>query len=177
MTLEALAERTGVTKSYLSKVERGQSVPSIAVCASLAKALDVPLDNLFSEAEELAEVTVTRAGERCLLTSPEESGSRYEAIALQAGTKRMAPFMLYPPHDAGPSPFRDHPGEEFIFVHRGEAELIFPSQTIRLQAGDSAYFKATAPHKTRSLSKERATLLLLVSDDRDTTQTMHLHLP
>ncbi|MFC6933715.1 cupin domain-containing protein [Actinomadura yumaensis] len=82
-----------------------------------------------------------------------------------------------PPHDAGPSPFRDHPGEEFIFVHQGEAELILPSRTIQLQAGDSAYFKATVPHKTRSLSKERATLLLLVSDDRDPARTTHLHLP
>jgi transcriptional regulator with XRE-family HTH domain len=177
MTLEALAERSGVTKSYLSKVERGQSVPSIAVSASLAKALNVPLDNLFTDAEELAEVTVTRAGERQMLTPDQEPGSRYEGMALRAGTKRMTPFMLYPPHDAGPVPFRDHPGEEFVFVHQGRAELILPSRTIELAAGDCAYFKATTPHKVRSLSTERAALLLLVCDDRDAAQARHPRLP
>ncbi|OKJ72699.1 DNA-binding protein [Streptomyces sp. TSRI0107] len=181
MTLEALAERAGVTKSYLSKVERGRSVPSIAVCASLAKALDVPLDHLFAEAEELAEVTVTRAGERRPLTpDQEESGTRYEGMALEAGTKSMTPFMLYPPHDADRVPFRDHPGEEFLFVHQGEVELILPSRTITLHTGDCAYFKATTPHKVRSLGAERATLLLLVADDQlppDAPQAPHSRLP
>ncbi|MEU7241169.1 helix-turn-helix domain-containing protein [Streptomyces sparsogenes] len=180
MTLEALAERSGVTKSYLSKVERGRSVPSIAVCASLAKALGVPLDHLFADAEELVDVTVTRAAEREALTADDEPGTRYEGIALNAGTKSMAPFMLYPPHDADHVPFRDHPGEEFLFVHEGQAELIVPSRTITLASGDSAYFKASTPHKVRSLGTRRAALLLLVTNDHadpDTPQTPRAHLP
>lgn len=40
MTLDVLAEKTGMTKSYLSKVERGLSTPSIATALKLAKALD-----------------------------------------------------------------------------------------------------------------------------------------
>ncbi|MFG2180803.1 helix-turn-helix domain-containing protein [Streptomyces abikoensis] len=177
MTLEVLAERAGVTKSYLSKVERGQSTPSIAVAAALARALDVHLDSLFTEAEQLADVTVTRAGERSPLAPGQEPGSRYEGIALQASTKRMTPFMLYPPHDADGVPFRDHPGEEFLFVHTGRAELLFPSRSVELGPGDSVYFKATVPHKARSLSPERAALLLMVCDDHDAPDTAHPHLP
>ncbi|MEU6331761.1 XRE family transcriptional regulator [Streptomyces sp. NPDC047049] len=177
MTLETLAERAGVTKSYLSKVERGQSVPSIAVSTALARALDIPLDTLFVDAEELADVTVTRAGERRPLTPDEQPGSRYEGIALQASTKRMTPFMLYPPHDADPVPFCDHPGEEFLFVHAGRAELLFPSRSVKLGPGDSVYFKATIPHKVRSLSTERASLLLMVCDDRTEQGAPHFHLP
>ncbi|MFE4588818.1 helix-turn-helix domain-containing protein [Streptomyces laurentii] len=168
LTLEALAERSGITKSYLSKVERGQSVPSIAVCAKLAKALDVSLDSLFADADDLDEVTVTRAAERRALTAPDEPGTRYEGMALDAGAKGMTPFMLYPPLDAGPVPFRDHPGEEFVFVHEGRAELILPSRTLTLDPGDCVYFKATTPHKLRSLGTGRATVLLLVSSDHDT---------
>ncbi|WP_277744347.1 XRE family transcriptional regulator [Streptomyces sp. LX-29] len=177
MTLEVLAERAGVTKSYLSKVERGQSTPSIAISAALARALDVPLDTLFADAEELTDVTVTRAHERRPLTPDQEAGSHYEGIALQASNKRMTPFMLRPPHDAGPVPFRDHPGEEFLFVHEGRAELLFPSRSIELGPGDSVYFRATAPHKVRSLSAERAAVLLLVCDDRSGPETPHPHLP
>lgn len=180
MTLEALADRSGVTKSYLSKVERGQSVPSIAVCASLAKALGVPLDHLFADAEELVEVVVTRAGERQALTAADEPGTRYEGIALDAGTKSMAPFMLHPPHDADHVPFRDHPGEEFIFVHEGQAELILPSRSITLDPGDCAYFKASTPHKVRSIGARRAAVLLLVTNDQTDSgklQTPQAHLP
>ncbi|MFJ8210678.1 helix-turn-helix domain-containing protein [Streptomyces sp. NPDC096033] len=181
MTLEALAERSGVTKSYLSKVERGRSTPSIAVCASLAKALDVSLDSLFADTEELSEVTITRAAERRALTSRDEPGTRYEGMALGAGSKNMTPFMLHPPLDAGPVPFRDHPGEEFVFVHDGQVELILPSRVISMDVGDCAYFKATTPHKLRSLGTRRAAVLLLVSGDDDTTgdgaQLAHSRLP
>ncbi len=177
MTLEVLAVRAGVTKSYLSKVERGQSTPSIAVSAALARALGVPLDTLFVDSEQLADVTVTRAGERQPLTSEHEPGSRYEGIALQASTKRMTPFMLHPPHTNDSTPFRDHPGEEFLFVHAGRAELLLGNRAIELGPGDSVYFKATTPHKVRSLSEERAALLLLVCDDGADPGAPHAHLP
>ncbi|MBH5337760.1 helix-turn-helix transcriptional regulator [Streptomyces pactum] len=177
MTLEALAERSGVTKSYLSKIERGRSTPSIAISAALARALDVPLDTLFVDAEQLTDVAVTRAGERRALTPGEGPGPRYEGIALQAGSKRMTPFMLHPPHDASAVPFRDHPGEEFLFVHTGRAELLLPSGSVELEPGDSAYFRATTPHKVRSLSTERAAVLLLVCDDGTGPETPHPHLP
>ncbi|MFF4777047.1 helix-turn-helix domain-containing protein [Microtetraspora fusca] len=177
MTLETLAERAGVTKSYLSKVERGQSTPSIAVSVALARALDVHLDRLFLDSEQLSDVTVTRAGERHPLTPDEETGSRYEGIALQAGAKRMTPFMLYPPHDADRIPFRDHHGEEFLFVHEGRAELLFPSYAVELAPGDSVYFRATTPHKVRSLSESRAGVLLLVCGDEDAPDVPHPHLP
>ncbi|WP_340560481.1 helix-turn-helix domain-containing protein [Streptomyces sp. GSL17-111] len=176
MTLEALAARAGVTKSYLSKVERGQSTPSIAVSAALARALGVPLDTLFADADELTDVTVTRAGERRPLTPGDEPGSRYEGIALRAGAKRMTPFMLYPPHDVRATPFRDHPGEEFLFVHAGRAELLLGRRSVELDPGDSVYFRATAPHKVRSLSEERASVLLLVCDDGP-DPAPHPHLP
>ncbi|MEU8760150.1 XRE family transcriptional regulator [Streptomyces sp. NPDC048659] len=165
MSLETLAARAGVTKSYLSKVERGQSTPSIAVTAALARALGVPLDTVFVDAEGLgAGVTVTRAAERRALTPGDEAGSRYEGIALEAAGKRMTPFMLHPAHDADRSPFRDHPGEEFLFVHEGRAELLLPSGGVELGPGDSVYFDATTPHKMRTLSPgPRASVLLLIS--------------
>ncbi|WTX00300.1 XRE family transcriptional regulator [Streptomycetaceae bacterium NBC_01309] len=163
MTLEALAERSGVTKSYLSKVERGRSTPSIAVAAALARALDVHLDRLFSDADDLHEVTVTRAGERRPLTPDDESATRYEGIALDAGGKQMTPFMLRPPHDADRIPFRDHPGEELLFVHAGHAELVLPSHSIELLPGDAVYFNAATPHKVRSLGPDRATVLLVTT--------------
>ncbi|RDJ93985.1 cupin domain-containing protein, partial [Lacticaseibacillus rhamnosus] len=62
----------------------------------------------------------------------------------------MVPFMLYPCRADEPwSPFREHEGQEFVFVHRGSAELQTPSDTVRLDVGDSAYFAGTLPHRQR----------------------------
>ena len=60
----------------------------------------------------------------------------------------MVPFMLYPCRADEPwSPFREHEGQEFVFVHRGSAELQTPSDTVRLDVGDSGIRgNATAPH-------------------------------
>ncbi|MFE3074288.1 helix-turn-helix domain-containing protein [Streptomyces sp. NPDC059247] len=176
MSLDVLAERTGVTKSYLSKVERGQSTPSIAVTAAIARALGVPLDTVFVDADGLGTgVTVTRAAERRALTPADEAGSRYEGIALEAAGKQMTPFMLHPAHEPDRSPFRDHPGEEFLFVHTGRAALLFPSGAVELEPGDSVYFDATTPHKVRTLSPgPRASVLLLISAPGPSS---HPHLP
>ena len=55
MTLATVAERTGLTKSYLSKLERGQSSPSLVVAFKLAGALGVDVETLFGENPDPAE--------------------------------------------------------------------------------------------------------------------------
>lgn len=64
LTLERLAEQTGLTKSYLSKIERRQSTPSIAVALKIARALDVGVGRLFSDEAAEEKITVDRAEDR-----------------------------------------------------------------------------------------------------------------
>ncbi|MDC6131850.1 helix-turn-helix transcriptional regulator, partial [Burkholderia gladioli] len=64
LSLQDLAERAGLTKSYLSKVERGLSTPSVAVAMQLATALHVEVGRLFASDEDEKAITVVRAGER-----------------------------------------------------------------------------------------------------------------
>ncbi|CCF96426.1 putative transcription regulator protein [Ralstonia solanacearum K60] len=161
-TLEVLAERTGLTKSYLSKVERGLSVPSIAVAMKLARALGVPAEDLFGEPAAASAITVVRAGERTAAGAP-DAQPRYEGIATQRSGKALLPFMIYPPADFSASPFKEHEGEEMLFVHRGEVEIVFAGQTVRLAAGDAVVFDARIPHRTRSVGAEQAQALVVVS--------------
>ena len=119
MTLATVAERTGLTKSYLSKLERGQSSPSLVVAFKLAGALGVDVETLFGENPDPAElVTVVRAHERISIEGPAEAGEpRYEGIATGITGNLMVPFMLYPCRADEPwSPFREHEGQEFVFV-------------------------------------------------------------
>ncbi|OBA79513.1 DNA-binding protein [Mycobacterium sp. 1164966.3] len=152
LTLEGLAAQTGLTKSYLSKIERGQSTPSIAVALKVARALDVDVGRLFSDDAAEEKIAVDRAG---------SGGGRYRALASALLGKSMSPFVVRPTGDPAHDPHPDHPGQEFVFVHSGTVELDYGDQTITLGTGDSAYFDASLPHKIRGVGGQRAEVLVV----------------
>lgn len=166
-SLETLAERAELTKSYLSKIERGLSVPSIAVAIKLARALEVNIEQLISDSQSSNDITLTRASERTSLGREDDPDRAVQSIASGAVSKRMLPFMLFPPQEFTTSAFKEHVGEELLFVHKGRIEVAFPTQTLELAAGDSLYFNALIPHKTRSIGEEQAEVLVVVSHDND----------
>ncbi|MFF1905987.1 helix-turn-helix domain-containing protein [Kitasatospora sp. NPDC058218] len=166
LSLEALAAQVGVTKSYLSKVERGLSDPSISTALKLAHALKVDVGRLFSEDVEPELITVVRAGERTPMADGAGPGApHYEGIATGLSGKQMVPFMMYPPVELGDSPFKSHAGEEFFFVHAGTVELEFPERTVELAPGDSVYFNSALPHRCRSTGPAPAAILVVIHDD------------
>lgn len=165
-SLELLADKTGLTKSYLSKVERGLSVPSIAVALKLAAALQVDVEQLFAGGQNAAMISVTRAARRVAVPGAGGKGG-YASIAADVGPKRLLPFMVYPPADFVASAFKEHAGDEFLFVHSGAVEIEFPDETVRLEVGDSLYFNAMTPHRVRSVGPTQAEILLVVSNTPD----------
>lgn len=166
MSLQDLAEKTGLTKSYLSKVERGLSTPSIAVAMKLSKALHIEVDQLFGADGVQDAITIVRAADRVSMgDEADEVHSRYEVIAARAGHKRLLPFMIKPAKDFAASEFKEHEGEEFLFVHRGKVEIDFASHKVVLTAGDAVYFNAQIPHRIRSVGVQKAEVLLVISGD------------
>jgi len=166
-SLETLAEQTGLTKSYLSKVERGLSVPSIAVAIKLARELGADVEELFSDQASSAEIAITRASERTSFGTTDADKHTVQSIASGAFAKRMLPFVVYPATDFGASAFKEHEGEEFLFVHSGSIEVAFPAVTYQLEAGDSLYFNALIPHKIRTVGPVQAEVLVVVSHDEE----------
>lgn len=156
LTLERLAEQTGLTKSYLSKIERRQSTPSIAVALKVARALDVDVGRLFSDEAAQEKITVDRA------PGPGGAGGeRYRALAPALLGKSMSPFVIHPTEDSADDPHPEHAGEEFVFVHAGSVELDYGDQTFTLSAGDSAYFDASVSHKIRGVGAQPAEVVVV----------------
>ncbi|QBJ96850.1 XRE family transcriptional regulator [Rhodococcus sp. ABRD24] len=174
LTLEALAESTGLTKSYLSKVERGISTPSIAVALKIARALDADVGQLFSDGLDTDAMALERHDQR--IPVADGTGSAvYDPIATRMVGKSMQPFIVHPTTESG-SDFMEHPGEEFVLVTRGTVEVSIPNQVITLDQGDSLYFDANTPHRVRSVSPERAELVIVVYD-KDSTLAPETHTP
>ncbi|MGB8405421.1 MAG: XRE family transcriptional regulator [Mycobacterium sp.] len=153
MTLEDLAEATGLTKSYLSKVERRQSIPSIAAAMKIARALEVDVARLFADDPEASAITVERA--------IDHHQRRHHAVATHMLGKAMSPFVVHPGPEFAEHPHSSHPGQEFVFVHAGEVELSYDGQVIALNAGDCAYFDASVPHKFRRCGADPAVVVVV----------------
>lgn len=167
LTLDALAQRAGLTKGYLSKVERGLSVPSIAAVMKMASTLGVSVGELLGEANSHESVHVVRAGERRPFErASTKIGYNYEAIAPSRVVKAMEPFVMRPPLtlSRGKHMFT-HAGDELFFVLKGKVELKFEDQSVTLGPGDSAYFNGSVRHRSRSLGRIPAEVLIVISNE------------
>jgi transcriptional regulator with XRE-family HTH domain len=161
MTLETLARAADLTRSYVSKVERGASTPSIGVALKLAKALGVPVEELFGEPSDSDPVTITRA-RMALARNPAHGEPR--VVAGTAPGHRMLAFVLQPGkgRERG-HPMSHHEGEEIIYVLKGAITLQLADRSEALEAGDCAHFNSAVPHKITSRGDEPAEVLLVIA--------------
>lgn len=166
LSLEQAATRAEITKSYLSKLERGLSSPTIATLLKLAKALSVNSEQLIGDSTQNTDVMVEKAKDRVPFNrSFEREGYIYEAIASHRIDKAMMPFIMYPPSKVDArKDLASHAGEELILLISGKMEVIFPDRIVKLSAGDSIYFNATKPHRSRSTGKTPAKALVVITD-------------
>jgi transcriptional regulator with XRE-family HTH domain len=163
LSLGALEAKTGLTKSYLSKVERGVTVPSIASVLKLARAFGVDVAQLFGEKTGDATIcVVTRAERKRMARSGSGTGYVYEAIAHKRRSKCMEPFIMRPPQRFATDELFDHEGEELIFVLKGRVEVNFADRRVVLAAGDCVYFDAHLLHRSRSLGRTPAETLVVI---------------
>ncbi len=160
LTLEMLAVDTGLTKSYLSKIERGQSNPSIAAAMKVAKALGVDVGGqLFADDASGTRMTVDRAGSRA-------ATERYQAIAPAMLGKRMSPFLVRPGTEFAADPHPAHEGQELVFVISGSIELDHAGNLVSLDTGgDCAYFDASMGHKIRSTAGDDSQVLVVAFNE------------
>jgi transcriptional regulator with XRE-family HTH domain len=164
LSLEALATATGLTKGFLSLVERGHKAPSISTLLKVSQVFKISVGGLLGEPRP-AEPThsLVRAGERRKYAREGSLyGYRYEALAFGKERKRMEPFIVSPPLRL-PRKFFQHEGDEMVFVLTGRVEVHLGSDRVMLAPGDCLYFDATMPHRSHSVGSERAVTLVVVS--------------
>lgn len=161
MTLDALAETTGLDKGYLSRLERGQKNPSIATVLRLSDALEVPVAELFGERLPEHAVRVTRVQDR-LPVSP-SAAATHCVEALSRDGSALEAFVLHPAAEFSPDGHAEHGGEELFFVLRGTIELRFADRGFVLETGDCVQFPGHLPHRIRRTGPDPAAAIVVVA--------------
>jgi len=157
LTLAATAERTGVSVSYLSSLERGYATPSIATLQKLARLYQTNVLSFFSEEDDPRRLVRLR-DRKILVPNP---GVRMELLAF--GRRAMEPHLFRIAPGATSGGAYSHDGEEFIYVLQGKTEVWLDEvEHYVLEPGDSLYFDSRQAHRWSSLS-EKETLLIWVN--------------
>jgi len=158
-SLRALADRSGLSLNAISRIERGNSSPTVSSLQRLATALAVPINEFFETSTEYATILV-RKNQR-LRTRGE--GVLFESLGSGLPGQMIEPFLmtLLPGAVGGEEPI-SHAGEEFVYCVEGEVEYLVNDEWHRLEAGDSLLFQSPQPHMCRNTSLNQAIVLLII---------------
>lgn len=154
MTLQEVAERSGLSAPFISQAERDLTTPSLISLLGLAKALDVDLDH-FMQVPEARDI-VHRAETPTVLAV--DSAVTYHDLSSRLENRRMdALRMRIPPGHSFPVDQRN--GENIYYLLEGELWASAGQIETVLKAGDSMHFDSRLPHSARNDSDQDAVLL------------------
>jgi transcriptional regulator with XRE-family HTH domain len=162
-TLEGFAAISGVSRSMLSQIERGQANPTLAVACRIAQAFSISVGELVDEPWTASAIEVIRRNDPAFLyrsdsqckirtLSPlnmEKNIEFYElSISVGAQLKSAAHF---------------EGAREFITVEKGSVEITAGVDTSLLNEGDSAHYRGDIAHNITNTAAVEAVCFLVVS--------------
>jgi quercetin dioxygenase-like cupin family protein/DNA-binding XRE family transcriptional regulator len=162
LRLVEMSQKTGLSSALLSKIERGQSVPTIPALFKIATCLEVGLAHFFPRPRRSPAV-ISRSAERIRLPeTPDAKDSSYdfECLNYAATTPRIQCYAAEFRSGQG-GRYHAHPGGEFIFVMSGGLRLTIESEEYVLESGDSVYFDSAVPHNYAKVGDGPSTALVV----------------
>jgi transcriptional regulator with XRE-family HTH domain len=157
VTLRELAERAGVTESFLSQVEREVTSPSIASVQRIARALDLGIADLFVEDAPLGRVV--RRAERRRIVYPGLHASDEFLTTGRDGRLQVIVSTLEPGGGTGEEGYVHDSDEEVVIVLEGRLDLWVGDEHHRLEEGDAITHSSRQPHHNRNPGPGRAVIL------------------
>ncbi|MEU4644400.1 XRE family transcriptional regulator [Micromonospora sp. NPDC023814] len=136
VTLSALAEATGISKSTLSRLESGQRRPSLELLLPISQAHQVPLDELVGAPE---------VGDPRIRHTPRvRNGRTVVPLTTQPGPLQAWKSVI--PAEQNRPELCTHDGYEWLYVLSGRLRLIVANHDLVMEPGEAAEFDTRLPH-------------------------------
>lgn len=144
MTLKQIAEKTELSISFLSQVERSKSSVTLESLKKISEALDVSPSTFFAPGQNRAKNNLRRATRQPANTLP--SPFVYEDLSGDLTEPLLMPILVtLRPHEEKGDPFA-HKGQEFVYVLEGVLTLLLGDEEHELYPGDSIHMESSTPH-------------------------------
>jgi DNA-binding XRE family transcriptional regulator len=150
-----LAERTGISKGMLSKIENAQTSPSLSTLERLATALDMPVTSLFRGLAEERDAVFVKAGSGPeIVRKGTRAGHTYELLgSLRGPYKRVEPLLVSLVESSEVFPLFQHAGIEILYMLTGTMDYSYGREHYRMERGDTLQFEGDIPHGPTKLVK------------------------
>jgi len=160
LTLDAAAAATGVSRSMLAQIEKGDVNPTISVIWKIANGYKVSFTSLVEK--KPASSALIRAEDVTPLVENDGKYINYPAFLFDELRSFETYRIVIAPR--GELPARPHLAgtEEYITVFEGAVEIIASDEVFSLKKGDSIRFKADVPHHYKNIGSEDAQLSMLI---------------
>ena len=158
MSMAEVAEKAGLTKGFVSKLERDLVNVSVASLIRLCDALGVSVGSLF----QASRGEVVRRGAYPPINFGGQKISEF--LLTPSGEKRMQAILsdIQPGGGSGDEPYSLPADVEFVFVLAGELEMTIAGEPVALGPGDAITFPATTDRTFRAASGQGPTQVLWV---------------
>ncbi len=168
VSLDELAERSGMDITMVQKIEDGKNVPSLAPLIKIARALGVRLGTFLDDSDSYGPVVV-RSGDhqKGVRFTSQASEARehlnFFSLAFDKAGRNMEPFIVdIEPGQQSDFMLSSHEGEEFIYVLDGEVEINYGKEIYKLGKGDSIYLDSIVLHNVHAGDNKSARILAVV---------------
>lgn len=163
LTLDQLAEQSGVSRAMISRVERGEASPTAALLARLCSALGVSLSVFFATAGREASPLVRRAdqpvwrdpesGYLRRVVSPSGLGARVDVVEVEFPARAEVRF---------PGQQASRSQSQHVWLFEGEMELTVGETVHRLSAGDCLFMNVGDVHGFRNPTDKPARYAVII---------------
>lgn len=158
LTQEELAQRTELTKGYISQLENDLCSPSISTLEDILNVLGVSLQEFFTEPK--AEKVVYTKNDYFI---SKNGGGTNTWLIPNSQIKEMEPIILTLPEDAECEERLPFEGEEFGYVLDGKVEIVTSKERYKLKKGDSFSIDGKKQHTIKNANKGESRVLWITT--------------
>jgi transcriptional regulator with XRE-family HTH domain len=168
LTVIELATEAGLSAGMLSKIENGNTSPSLSTLQALSRALHVPVTAFFRRYDEERDATFVRAGQGLNIERRgTRAGHQYQLLGHTVGKNiAIEPYLVTLTEESDVFPAFQHSGMEFLYMIEGKVGYRHGNKTYTLEPGDSLFFDADVPHGPEDLVQLPIRFLSVISYPR-----------
>ena len=168
ISVEQLAQGSGLSVDQIALIEENQNLPSLAPLIKIARVLGVRLGTFLDDSEDIGPVVCRKDDQPKGVSFSSESASSHNylnffSLAQSKVGRSMEPFLI--DIDSASSigyQLSSHEGEEFLYVLEGVIEVTYGISKYVLEAGESIYYDSIIEHNVHAANQSKAKILAVV---------------
>jgi transcriptional regulator with XRE-family HTH domain len=168
ITMELLAQRSGLNVDQIVRIEENKNLPSLAPLIKIARVLGVRLGTFLDDNQNLGPVVCRKGFQQKGVSFSSEAADSHNnlnffPLAQSKIGRHMEPFLI-DIDSASRSGYQlsTHEGEEFLFVLEGKIEVAYGKTTYLIEEGESIYYDSIVEHNVHAADDSKAKILAVV---------------